>query len=176
MFRQRLRLPHHLTFGVLPRISGRPQRPSCSRSRTRFPGDRRTLLPLGSALTFLLLASHCFPFFLSFLFFIFLFFFAPPTTTCAHSWFVFSRDEYYPGSFISRRSESEESFWFFLWPLNFSPFLFHFDALQCSYLQRLSSLSPAYEVNLIVRVFLSSVTIKVPDLTFVNYRRVRAWN
>ena len=78
MFRQRLRLPHHLTFGVLPRISGRPQRPSCSRSRTRFPGDRRTLLPLGSALTFLLLASHCFPFFLSFLFFIFFFFFCTP--------------------------------------------------------------------------------------------------
>lgn len=74
MFRQRLRLPHHLTFGVLPRISGRPQGPSCSRSRTRFPGDRRTLLPLGSALTSLLLASRCFLFFSFSVFFLF----APP--------------------------------------------------------------------------------------------------
>lgn len=63
MFRQRLRLPHHLTFGVLPRISRRPQRPSCSRSRTRFPSDRRTLLPLGSALTSL--PSRCFFFFIT---------------------------------------------------------------------------------------------------------------
>ena len=87
MFRQRLRLPHHLTFGVLPRISGRPQWPSCSRSRTRFPGDRRTLLPLGSALT-LLVVLNLLPFF-------------PPSSLLTG---VFSRDEYYPGSSSSRRS------------------------------------------------------------------------
>lgn len=93
MFRQRLRLPHHLTFGVLPRISGRPQRPSCSRSRTRFPGDRRTLLPLGSALTS---PSCCFLF--------------PPFASLAARARVFQRRVgYYPRTFFSTRpSEFEE--------------------------------------------------------------------
>lgn len=150
MFRQRLRLPHHLTFGVLPRISGRPQRPSCSRSRTRFPGDRRTLLPLGLALTSLLLAS----FFPLFFFFSFFSFCTPYHHLCPLMVRVFKRRVLSRElHFEAVRAEGE--FWFFLWPLNFSPFLFHFDALQCSYLQRLSSLSPAYEVNFIVRVFSS---------------------
>lgn len=155
MFRQRLRLPHHLTFGILPRISRRPQRPSCSRSRTRFPSDRRTLLPLGSALTSL--PSRCFFFFLS----------PFPIPYLRPLMVMFLRDEYYPKSFSSRRSSEFERVWFSLWPLNFSPFLFHFAALQCSYLRRSSNLSLAYEVNLIVWV-LSSWRKSFPDL--LNYR------
>lgn len=128
MFRQRLRLPsHHLTFVVLlPRISGRPQRPSCSRSRTRFPSDRRTLLPLGSPLTLLFVA----PFF----------FFPTPLPLPKH---LAHTSIIRGASFRGGRPSFEE----ILIPSLTIKFF------QPSYLRRYSNLSSPYEVNLILRSF-----------------------